>query len=535
MKRRYGESSRRFSSQGRVIRFANASKPRFRLVAYGGLQRRLLFDLIGSDGDRRAWRLDRIVSLTELLRGAVAEKLKKALPEQASTIDNVIIGRRDSNEADKAARLRITPLPSIGARHADHAIRRVLIEIPPNCPLRALDVEWAFSGLPWLVSENGEILSELVRAAERGMLAHYGLDEEPARLWRTVTPAALPESAARRRIDPARIRERGEQKGGKERALEEARAAGAVAQALRYAGVRAKAEALRVQREPFEAKSAGAEAFAPGTRFAKERLWHVEVEFSQPVLGPLIIGDGRYLGLGLMAPVRGAWRDTLVFSLSLETPPAVADRLRLLTAVRRALMARARKSDGSVPTLFSGHEPGGARAHSGRHRHIFLGAADLDGDGRLDQLIVAAPWACDRSAAPDLAERAEFDQVASSLKTVRAGPLGVVALGPPSSPNKAEALFTTSHEWQSCTPYRPTRHARRGNQPAEAVALDLIAECLRRGLPRPEVEIQEISTGPNGGNLNARARLVFSVAVDGPLLLGRDSHAGGGLFEGTAH
>src|SRR5262249_37316688 len=38
-------------------------------------------------------------------------------------------------------------------------------------------------------------------------------------------------------------------------------------------------------------------------RFTKERLWHVEIGFGRPVPGPLLIGDGRYLGLGLMAPV----------------------------------------------------------------------------------------------------------------------------------------------------------------------------------------------------------------------------------------
>ncbi len=60
--------------------------------------------------------------------------------------------------------------------------------------------------------------------------------------------------------------------------------------------------AIRVQREPFEANGRRVEDFAEGTRFAKHRMWHVEIEFSAQVRGPLVIGDGRFLGLGIMAP-----------------------------------------------------------------------------------------------------------------------------------------------------------------------------------------------------------------------------------------
>ena len=101
----------------------------------------------------------------------------------------------------------------------------------------------------------------------------------------TVTPAALPQQAARRRVDP--MQRKAEAKGGTEGAEEHARAAFAAMQALRHAGVSAQSLAMRVQREPFEAKGERAEAFAPGTRFAKERLWHVEIDFAEAISGPL--------------------------------------------------------------------------------------------------------------------------------------------------------------------------------------------------------------------------------------------------------
>ncbi len=52
---------------------------------------------------------------------------------------------------------------------------------------------------------------------------------------------------------------------------------------------------------------------------------------------------------------------------------------------------------------------------------------------------------------------------------------------------------------------------------------------MRRGLPRPEVEVRHMDVGPHGG-VRLEARLAFQVAVRGPILLGRDAHRGGGLF-----
>jgi len=119
--------------------------------------------------------------------------------------------------------------------------------------------------------------------------------------WRTLTPAALPDRAKRRRIEPTR--RAAEAKRGAERAAEQLQAAASVVQALRHGEIPARVDSIRVQREPFDANGERAEAFAPGTRFQKERLWHVEVLFKEPVAGPLVLGDGRFYALGLMKPM----------------------------------------------------------------------------------------------------------------------------------------------------------------------------------------------------------------------------------------
>lgn len=535
---RFVRQRRRFSveGKGRAAKqlFTQPPKPRFVQAAYACPPARFLFDLRATDekADFAPWPFTAAVALVERARDAAAQKLTDAMKSHAAMIERVFIGR-DATDADKAQRLRILPLPSIGFHHAERSIRRVLIEIPPDCPLVLGDIEWAFSGLEPHDPVTGEFAGwSLIPAGDLRMLDHYGIGDDPDRmscLWCTVTPVALPERAARRRIDPSHRAD--EVKEAIERKAEEARAATAVLQALRHADVRTSVESIRVQREPFEAKGARAEAFAPGARFAKERLWHVEIRFPAPLRGPLIIGDGRYLGLGLMAPVRDAWRDVMTFTLSRETNVAIADAAGLLRAVRRALMALSRNADGSVPRLFSGHEVSGDPAASGRHEHVFLAVDDTDCDGRIDRLIVAAPWACDHSSrTPKRRDRARFDRVVASLVEVRAGRLGVIDLGFSSVLAAGDPAFGPARTWESQAFYRPTRHASRGKDPTVAVMRDVIFECQRRGLPRPEVDVLELGAGPNGGNLAARLRLRFAVAVAGPIMLGRDSHSGGGLF-----
>ena len=510
--------------QGRNIQltFSQAPKPRFAKVMYNAEPQHFLFKLrtLTSDESFVSWPATRVAELVTAIRDKAAERLKEALPKEAGKIDRVFIGR-GATEADKAARVRILTLPSIGHTHADHAVRRVLVEIPPNCPLRTDDVVWAFSGLERTDPTTAETLGSLVRSEEHRMLGHYGIGDSQQkgyRVWRTITPAALP------------VMRPGHGTTGAQRAASERKTAHAVMQALRHAEVSEQVESIRVQREPFDRNGTRAEAFAV-RRFAATGLYHVEICFAQAVHGPLVIGNGRYLGLGLMAPKKDASHDVLVFSMKPETRIPTADTIPLLHAVRRALMALAPKDNrGRVPRLFSGHESDGTPASSGRHEHIFLTADDTDGDGRIDRLIVAAPWVCDRTIQGSPQNRVDFDGVATNLATVRAGRLGVILLGPAGGLVAGDPLVGPARVWESRAPYRPTRHAGRGKDVEVAVVDDVTAECNRRGLPRPRVEVLEINAGPNGGNLTARIRLRFAVAVEGPLLLGRDSHKGGGLF-----
>lgn len=500
--------------------FRQPSKPRFVKIAYNATPGRFVFDL-REDGAFFSWPLDKVALLIAEVRDKAAEKLSTAVPELRGSIERYLIGR-GAKDSDKELRVRIVPVPSIGHVHVDMGIRRLAVYVPQTCPLRADDLEWAFSQALW-VNIDGVIKCGLQRAESSRMVERF---EEPSNEWRSVTPLVL-QSARRRRIEPSRIAD--EKKGGHERAGEETRAASMVRQALRHAGVSTPVGEIRVQREPFERLGRRAETFAAGTRFPKETLWHVAVTFTEPVSGPLVLGDGRYLGLGLMRPIE-SMNGVGVFSiengLADNAQPAIVAQ-----AARRAMMARVQSSldrGQRLPIYVSGHEVEGTPSRKGDvHRHVAV-VADLP----RQRILYLASTHLHRTGISWREIEKDHKKMARALEgmaILRAGTAGCLSLGPNTIDLDNDPLFATARTWESVTDYDVTRHSRRVDE-EEALKIDVVSELLRRGWPSPEkVEVLKVNLGPRGG-LSGRLRLTFATAQPGPLVIGRSSHKGGGLF-----
>jgi CRISPR-associated protein Csb2 len=124
----------------------------------------------------------------------------------------------------------------------------------------------------------------------------------PARRWVTVTPIALDRFPGDLRSSTARIRDRAENE-----------AAESVARACVFAGLADSPEDVQVTVR-LEAPLVGLPASpsnGPGRgRFPRYQTGsgtpracvHAEIEFREPVLGPVLVGAGRYLGYGLCLP-----------------------------------------------------------------------------------------------------------------------------------------------------------------------------------------------------------------------------------------
>ena len=515
---------RRGGSNRRPVRvFVQPPKPSLALVAYDAPPDRLVFALRGEDARGRfaPRRLAEAAELVADVRDQAAARLCAAVPALADDVARYLVGQ-GATDADKAMRVRIVPLPSIGHPHADMAIRRLAVHVPQSCPLRADDIAWAFAQVAWS-DADGVIERELQYAGgDDAMAMRY---ENAERCWRSVTPLAL-NAASRRRIDPAHIREKA--KGGAERAHEEARAVHAVRQSLRYVGIRAAPTAVHVQREPFEGHGERAESFAAGTRFPKEALWHVALTFAAPLPGPLVLGDGRYLGLGVMRPI-----DPLpgVLSFAIEAGLADdADSAVVAQAARRAMLARVQAAlprGQSLPRYVSGHEDDGSPARGGDHRHIAV-VPDL----QRRRILFVAPNLLQRGGVVwrEIAgEHARFERALKDMSVLRAGQAGCLVLAPAALAKESDRLFASSSVWESVSDYRVTRHRRRHGD-EEELRIDVLAELERVGWPvAASVEVLATQRGSRGG-LSGRLRLTFAAAQRGPLAIGRTAHKGGGLF-----
>jgi CRISPR-associated protein Csb2 len=530
LRERHERGGRRFLPVGKGkaqrVQFTQASKPRFVQIAYDSPPARFVFELrsMVNDSAFAPFPLARAPQLVTMLRNAAVDLLRTCLPNQVQEIERALIGRRPdgTNAIPSAARVRIIPLPSIGHQHVDAAIRRVLVEVPATCPLRSDDVCWAFSGLILAESESTSGLPVVfTRTDNLGMLAHYGIDSDRRRTWWTVTPIALPEEAGRRRIDPLRVK--AEAKSGSERREEQRRAASSLIQSLRHVDIRCPVESVQLQREPLTANGQRVEAFAVETRFAKERLWHAQITFSEPIAGPLVIGDGRFLGLGLLAPVErtlGVHAFQVVDGLT-----NAADSGHIARSMRLAVIARVQSTLGRRVRLspyFSGHDSDGSRTTQPHLAFIF--------DPILQTIVVIAPHVMLHQSS-GLADRENLDVLDRALEgmsELRAGASGLLKLSTACVETLSDAVFGCSRIWETTTDYVVTRHLS-ASSALDALAINLRSECIQLGLPEPKVCVLKTYSVPGLG-LSGRARLLFPIAVEGPIILGRNRYMGGGLF-----
>jgi CRISPR-associated protein Csb2 len=129
---RFRETRKRFTTirSGRNVQqlFSQAPKPRFAIVSYNSPPRRCLFELRSVSRESAGesafapWPLTQTVKLVEAVRDRAANWLEHAYEqsrrdEDRANVTPVFGLRRDATETDKAARIRIVPLPSIGSPH----------------------------------------------------------------------------------------------------------------------------------------------------------------------------------------------------------------------------------------------------------------------------------------------------------------------------------------------------------------------------------------------------------------------------------
>lgn len=248
----------------------------------------------------RSRPMTRTVELTRVLRQSVLSHVSDPPPEGVS-------GHRRDGRPTTAPHIAFLALPNVGHQHGDGRIMGMAISLPDgldvaarNAILRGVGAWESKRGdrsMQLQMGRNGTVEMRRGQPPVALVSLHRTVWARPSRWWASATPVALPAHPGNlRKADPVA------------RAKAWARAEEAVARSCEHVGL----PRPRDVRVSFVSHLTGARPAGDFPIFKQgrpehgevvRRLVHVAVEFAEKVHGPLMLGSGRFLGLGLMRPV----------------------------------------------------------------------------------------------------------------------------------------------------------------------------------------------------------------------------------------
>jgi CRISPR-associated protein Csb2 len=293
----------------------------------------------------------------------------------------------------------------------------------------------------------------------------------------------------------------------------------------------------------------------------KDTAWWKQHRWSQPPGSQRVVYWRRAGALEVGAPKRATRRPTCPLTtmlLALTAPsgnqsalPSVTRTLPQAELFHRAIVGRVAKGQRVHCPELTGKDEHGRPLREG-HRHAHVLPVDLDGDGRLDHIIVYAPMGLGDAAQQAIRtlRRTWTKGGVGDLQLALAGSgdLDMLRSLPAPVDRRIEQLLAPpqgARVWVSATPFVPPRFLKcRG---ANTLTGQINAELASRGLPAVEA-IEELPRNAQtlalrhfvrrrqpGGvppqvDVGYAIQLRFTEPITGPLTLGYASHFGLGLF-----
>jgi CRISPR-associated protein Csb2 len=240
----------------------------------------------------------------------VARTLRKALLEAAGPgVPEILSGHGPSGERSEIPHAAYVPLLYVGSQHADGAILGAAVVLPRDVkPGERLAVYRAFDEWERRRSQNSEEPVRLPLFLGRlGELSLVRLEHEvpqslrpetwchPSTSWASATPVALDRN-------PGDLRS----KDPRKEAAAYAEAESTLATACEQIGLPRPQRVTVVPAAPLVGaeKARRFPPFATGKPPVQRVLVHAVIHFEAPVRGPILLGAGRYFGLGLFRPLR---------------------------------------------------------------------------------------------------------------------------------------------------------------------------------------------------------------------------------------
>lgn len=289
------------------IRYRSVSEP----VTMSGQQHEpdtvgdwLMFEF--SD-DSRIFPSTRSVELAMAMRSAVFHYATDPIPEGIS-------GHGPNGNPSKVPHVAFLPIPYVGFEHADGRLLGISVSIPKvldnatrGALYRAIGV-WEETVaqerfLKLVLGRRGVVHLSRVRGTSNLVSLRPHIWHRPSKQWVSVTPIGLP-------------RHPGALGRGTWAARNKAWTAAkmAVKVACAHVGLPEPAT-VEVNIDPLVSGACPATRFPSfrqkgrGGKPVRRQLIHACVTFDRPVVGPLMLGAGRFLGLGLMRPCGGDVND----------------------------------------------------------------------------------------------------------------------------------------------------------------------------------------------------------------------------------
>ena len=253
------------------------------------------------------WPSTLAVSMATAMRAAILNRIKKPIPEEVGGLDLNCMPTKNPHVA-------FVILPFAGFAHADGGIRGVAVSLPHTLSdtsrhmvFRAI-ADWedacntggAQAGSARTVRLNiGDRTVDIFRNIDPAPLKtlQFSTWISPSRRWISVTPISLPRHPGNMKRGSAAARAR----AWKEAEL-------AVILSCEHVGL-PRPEEVVVSYDPFVKGAFPVARYLPFTQkgasgsIVSRALVHASLVFGESVAGPMMLGTGRFSGLGLMKPV----------------------------------------------------------------------------------------------------------------------------------------------------------------------------------------------------------------------------------------
>ncbi len=255
----------------------------------------VVFELRTDDNDFFAYSQRKLIHIAGMVRHLAIRAMKHSPPPEidnpAAWVDQYVAGHVRNGDAPHR-QLSYLPLPSIGHRYADQAVRRVMIAAPAGDQQLLEHVARLLAGQR-LDPQNGDEFGDhpppmLIRVHRDKVAAYY---TRPARVWASVTPVVLPGHNDRKPAKTVRLIEKALRQSGIEQPC-----------TFKWRFVPWWPNSFSAHKYDRDGKPAG---YLLPKYLEKFTLIHLLVEFNEDleVSGPIAIGAGRHCGLGLLAGI----------------------------------------------------------------------------------------------------------------------------------------------------------------------------------------------------------------------------------------